>query len=89
MQGLGPVLQLTDSTMIPPVEYHCFLGLLVDHQLCFIQHIALAYSKGSKWVAQLHCLVTACNSLTLVVVWCLYLAVVVLSMFFNARLFWQ
>lgn len=37
MQDLGLMLHLTDGTTITPSDHHCFLGLLVDHQLCFKQ----------------------------------------------------
>ncbi len=87
MQGLGPTLHLTDGTTIAPSDHHRFLGLLVDHQLRFKQHVALAYSKGSRWVAQLRRLATARNGLTLAVVRRLYLAVVVPSMLYAADTF--
>ncbi|KAI0365553.1 hypothetical protein BV20DRAFT_917317, partial [Pilatotrama ljubarskyi] len=66
---------------------HRFLGVLLDQALRFKQHVAFAYAKGSRLVAQIRRLATARNGLSLAAVRRLYLAVVVPSMLYAADTF--
>ncbi len=87
MPDLGPDLHLSNGMVISPTDHHRFLGLLIDQQLRFKQHVALAYAKGNKWVAHIRRLATARNGLTLAVVRRLYLTVAVPSMLYAADTF--
>ncbi|OSC96537.1 hypothetical protein PYCCODRAFT_1379002, partial [Trametes coccinea BRFM310] len=84
--GLGPPLHLSDGTSIAPADHHRFLGVLVDQALCFKQHVAAAYAKGSRLVSQIRRLATARNGLTMQA-FGFYLAVVVPSMLYAADTF--
>ncbi len=87
MKDLGPVLTFTDGTLVQPTDHHRFLGLLVDHKLRFKQHVALAYARGSQWVALIRRLANAKHGLSLAVVRRLYLAVAIPSMLYAADTF--
>jgi len=41
---------------IPAVSTHKFLGVLLDQELCWKNHVNYALQKGIKWVTQYHSL---------------------------------
>ena len=85
--GLGPPLQLSNGTTITPTNHHRFLGVLMDQELKYKQHVAMAYAKGTRLIGLIRRLTTAHNGLTLPVVRRLYLSVVVPSMMYAADTF--
>ncbi len=86
MKDLGLTLTLTDGTVVRPTDHHHFLGLLVDHKLRF-KHLALAYARGSQWVAIIRRLAKARHGLSMAVVRRLYLTVAIPSMMYAADTF--
>ena len=53
-KNFRPVLHLSNSTSITFIDHHHFLGLLIDHQLKFKEHLTMILTKGIKLVRLLH-----------------------------------
>ena len=83
----GPVLHLSDGTSISPTDHHRFLGVLIDYQLKFKEHIAMILAKGMRLVGLLRRLARTQYGVKISLLRRLYLAVVVPSVLYAADTF--
>ena len=86
-KGLRPALLLSDGSHIAPSDHHRFLGVLIDHQLKFKEHVVMALAKGMCLVGLLHCLARTQYGVKATLLRWLYLAVMVLSVLYAADTF--
>jgi len=72
---------------IPIVIAHKFLGILLDQELQWKDHINLSMQKGMKWVTQYCRLARPSKGISAKYMWCFYIAIAMPKMLYVADLF--
>jgi hypothetical protein len=80
-----PAINIKDKS-IKPKETHKFLGVMMDQELWFNNHITYTYKKGTKFIEQYWCLAKTTKGISTKFM-SYYLAVAVLKMLYAADLF--
>lgn len=91
-KDLGPPLEFTDkrsgtTVTIKPSNSETFLGLRVDRQLRFREHVKLALEKGTTWVKQFRRLAKMNTGVPLHQMRQLYTSIALPSMLYAADIF--
>ena len=81
-----PSITLGQHT-IKPTATHKFLGILIDQELHFKEHINYALAKGSKYLMQYWWLAKSTKGITAKHMWKYYLTVAVPKMLYAADIF--
>ena len=80
-------LDLTFS-MVTPSPTHKLLGLILDQELHFKQHIAHAIAKGTSWTLQLQRLAKSTQGLSYHNMYCLYQSIAIPKMLYTADIWY-
>ena len=75
------------GTKVPVVTTHKFLGVMLDQELCWKDHMNYAVQKGTKWVTQYHRLAKPSSGVSAKYMRRFYIAVAVPRMLYAADLF--
>ena len=81
-----PSIRLGQHT-IKPTATHKFLGILIDPELHFREHVNYTLVKGSKYLTQYRCLTKTTKGITDKHMWKYYLTVAVPKMLYAADIF--
>ena len=87
MHKLSPYSPGAGTLQYTIVEVHKFLGVLIDQELCWKEHVNYALCKGTKWVMQYSRLAKPTKGISAKYMRRFYLSVVVLRILYATEFF--